>query len=169
MCRQVALRWRTQRTPSTVVLLGGAGRNLYLLRRVSLSRNCLRQGGRGRARRRCSNLLRGGRAPRQRSIRQFMQARSRRRNCLRLGAPRHGSDGVVTYVEPSIAGAMTYCKIYANVGESFACYEVCLAVQKLMPCAVKGHCEGVHSVRRAWLCSLAVQGAIYAREIRRDR
>ena len=32
----------------------------------------------------------------------------------RLGAPRNGGAGVVTYVKPSIAGATTYCGIYAR-------------------------------------------------------
>ena len=45
---------------------------------------------------------------------QFMQARSRGRNFARLGAPRNGGDGVVPYVEPSIAGATMYQAIYAS-------------------------------------------------------
>ena len=34
------------------------------------------------------------------------------RNFARLGAPRNAGDGVVTYSEPSIAGATTYREIY---------------------------------------------------------
>ena len=40
----------------------------------------------------------------------------------------------------------------------------CLGVGKLMLCAASGHCEGVHNVHRARLCSRAVQSAIFAAE-----
>ena len=48
----------------------------------------------------------------------LLRSASLSRNFARLGAPRNGGDGVVTYVEPSIAGATTYCKIYASESSS---------------------------------------------------
>ena len=43
----------------------------------------------------------------------LLRRTSRSRNFARLGAPRNGGADVVTYVKPSIAGATTYCAIYA--------------------------------------------------------
>ena len=45
---------------------------------------------------------------------------ARRRNFARRGAARSTGDGVLTYVEPSIAVATKYCGIYASDQKSQA-------------------------------------------------
>ena len=134
------------------------------LRRGSLSRNCVRLGARATLGDGVLGVRRGRWQPMQRRIAEFMQARSRRRNCLRQGGRGRARRRCSDLLRGGRAPRQHSIRQFMQARGRVLLATKCLAPQKLMPCAVKGHCEGVHSVRRARLCSLAVQGAIYASE-----